>query len=75
MTCILVQHIVKGLVESFDTDEDLRRRVLASNEPYRALAWECGLEILDGTDLWHDIMDAMDDGWKDNEHEQTSHAN
>lgn len=63
MTCILVQHMVDGLVREYHANKDLRDRVHLSPEPYRALAWECGLEILDGTDLWNDIMDAMDDGW------------
>jgi hypothetical protein len=57
---LVARVIADAIVTRFKQDHNLQARVMESNEPYRAAAWECGLRALDGTEMWCEIMDHMD---------------
>jgi len=56
----IAKAIADSMIERAHADKALTERALESPEPYRALAYECGLESIDGTELWSDVMDELD---------------
>lgn len=56
----IAKAIARKIVRGYRLSPDLQNLARRANEPYRTIAWEYGLKSIDGTELWHAIMDEMD---------------
>lgn len=51
--------LARVLLDAIEHDPEVQAAMEDSAEPYRAAAYACGMEEIDGTELWGATMDAI----------------